>query len=67
MARTKMQKQRMQITMILPLKHDTRYAQHFAEVYSEPFQASEMELSVKRVNGLKPLKTVIAKRSTLGA
>ena len=27
-----------------PLKHDTRYAQHFAEAYSELCQASEMEL-----------------------
>ena len=49
-----------------PLKHDTRYAQHFAEVYSEPCQVSEVELFVKTVNALKPLKTVIAKRSTLG-
>ena len=27
--------------MKLPLKHDTCYAQHFAEVYSEPCRASE--------------------------
>ena len=30
--------------MKLPLKHYTRYAQHFAEVYSMPCQASEVEL-----------------------
>ena len=30
-----MQIQRMQMKMKLPLKHDTRYAQHFAKVYSE--------------------------------
>ena len=30
--------------MKLPLKHDTRYVQHFAEVYSEPCRASEVEL-----------------------
>ena len=58
--------QRMQMRMKLPLKHDTCYAQQFAEVYSEPCQASEIELFAKTVNGLKPLKTIIAKRSTLG-
>ena len=47
MARTKMQMQRMQMRMKLPLEHDTRYAQYFAEVYSEPSQASEMELFAK--------------------
>ena len=31
-----MQMQRMQIGMKLPLKHETRHAQHFAEVTSEP-------------------------------
>ena len=61
MVRTKMQMLRMQMRMKIPLKHDTRYVQHFAEVYSEPCQESEMELS-----DLKPLKTVIAKRSTWG-
>ena len=30
--------------MKLPLKHDTCYAQHFAEVYSEHCRASEVEL-----------------------
>ena len=30
--------------MKLPLKHNSRYAQHFAEVYSEPYRASEVEL-----------------------
>ena len=35
--------QRMQIRMKLPLKHDTRYAQHSAEVYSEPRRASEVK------------------------
>ena len=52
--------------MKLPLKHDTRYTQHFAEVYSKPCQASEMELFEKTVNDLKTLKTVIANRFTLG-
>ena len=52
--------------MKLPLKHDTRYAQHFAEVYSEPCRASGMELFAKTVNDLKTLETVIAKMSTLG-
>ena len=60
-----MQMQRMQLRMKLPLKHDTRYAQHFAEVYSEPCQTSEVELFMKTVNDLKPLKTAIAERSTL--
>ena len=50
--------------MKLPLKHDIRYA-HFAKMNSECCQASEMELLVKTVNDLKPLKAVIAKRSTL--
>ena len=66
MARTKMQMQRMQMRMKLPLKHDTRYAQHFAEVYSEPCRASEVEPFAKTVNDLKPLKTAITERSTLG-
>ena len=52
--------------MKLPLKHDTPYAQHFAKVYSEPCQVSEIELFAKTVNALKPLKTVIAERYTLG-
>ena len=25
----------------IPLKHDTRYAQHFTEAYSEPCQTSD--------------------------
>ena len=61
-----MQMQCMQMRMKLPLKHDTRYAQHFAKVYPEPCQVHEVELFAKTVNALKPLKTVIAKRSTLG-
>ena len=60
-----MQMQRMQIRMKLPFKHYARYAQHFAEAYSEPCQASEMEFLEKRVNDFKTLKTVITKRSTL--
>ena len=52
--------------MKFPFKHDTRYAKHFAKVYSEPCQMSEMELFAKTVNVLKPLKNVIAERSTLG-
>ena len=64
MVGTKMQMQHMQMRMKLPLKHDTRYAQYFAEVYSEPCQPSEMKFFAKTVNDLKPLKT--AKRSTLG-
>ena len=36
--------------MKLPLKHDARYT-HFAEVYSGPCQASEIELFAKTVNG----------------
>ena len=58
--------QRMQMRMKLPLKHDTRYAKHFAEVYSEPCQTSGMELFAKTVNDLKPIKTVIAKKVHLG-
>ena len=38
--------------MRLSLKHDTCYAQHFAEVYSGPCEASEMELFSKTVNEL---------------
>ena len=34
MARTKTQMQRMQMRMKLPLKHDIRYAQHFAKMNS---------------------------------
>ena len=64
MARTKTRTQHMQMRMKLPLKHDIRYA-HFAKMNSEHCQASEMELLVKTVNDLKPLKVVIAKRSTL--
>ena len=52
--------------MNLLLKHDTLYAQHFAEVYSEPCRASGVEFFPKTVNDLKPLKTAIAKKSTLG-
>ena len=66
MTSTKIQIQSMQIRMKLPLKHDTRYAQHFAKMNSERYQASEVKLFVKTVNDLKPLKAVIAKRSTLG-
>ena len=57
--------QSMQMRMKLPLKHDIRYAQHFAKMNSEHCQASEVELFVKTVNDLKLLKAVIAKRSTL--
>ena len=56
----------MQMRMKVPFKHDTRYAQHFAEMNSERCQASEVELIVKTVNDLKPFKAIIAKRSTLG-
>ena len=52
-----------QIRMKIPLKHDTRYAQHFTEAYSEPWQPSEMELFVKTTNDIKSLKIVIAKKS----
>ena len=52
--------------MKLPLKHDTRYVQHFAEVYLETCRASEMELFAKTINDFKPLKTAIAERFTLG-
>ena len=52
MARTKMQMLHMQMIMKIPLKNDTCYAQHFTEVYSEPFQASEMKIFVKTVNDL---------------
>ena len=66
MLRTKIQMQRMEMRMKLPLKNDTRYVQYFTEVYSEPCQTSEMELFAKAVNDLKALKTVIRKSSTLG-
>ena len=66
MTSTKIQIQSMQIRMKLPLKHDIRYAQHFAKMNSERYQASEVKLFVKTVNDLKLLKAVIAKRSTLG-
>ena len=66
MTRANIQMQRVQMRMKLPLKHGTRYVQHFAEAYSELCQASEMKLFVKTVNDLKPLKAVVAKRSTLG-
>ena len=52
--------QRMQMRMKRPLKHVIRYAQH------QRCQTSEVEPFVKTVNDLKPLKAVIAKRSTLG-
>ena len=39
--------QRMQIRIKLPLKHDIRYAQHFAKMNSERSQASEVELFLK--------------------
>ena len=58
--------QRMQMRMKLPFKHDIRYAQHFPKMNSERCQASEVELYVKTVNDLKPLKAVIANRSALG-
>ena len=66
MARTKIQMQRMRMRMKLPLKHDIHYARHFAKMNSGHCQASEVELFVKTVNDLKPLKAVIAKRFTLG-
>ena len=66
MASSKMQMQRMQMRIKLSVKHDTHYAQHFSKVNSEPCQASEVELFAKTVNDLKPLKTVIARRFTLG-
>ena len=66
MARYKIQIQGMRMRMKLPLKHDIRYAQHFAKMNSERCQASEVELFVKTVNDVKPLKAVIAKRFTLG-
>ena len=50
----------------LSLKHDIRYAKHVAKMNSERCPASEVELFVKTVNDLKPLKAVITKRSTLG-
>ena len=50
----------------LPLKQDTRYAQHFAKVNSGSCQGSEVELFAKKVNDLKQFKAVISKRSTLG-
>ena len=56
----------MQMRIKFALKHHTRHAQYFAKVYSEPYQASEMEPFAKSVNDLKPLKFVIAKSSTLG-
>ena len=66
MARYKIQIQGMRMRMKLPLKHDIRYAQHFAKMNSERCQASEVELFVKTVNDLTRLKAAIAKRSTLG-
>ena len=39
-ARTKIQMKRLQMRMKFPLKYDTRYAQQFAKVNSEPWQAS---------------------------
>ena len=61
-----MQMHCMQMRMKLPLKHDTHCVQHFAEVYPEPCQASEMELFAKAVNDIKLLKTAITKRFTSG-
>lgn len=61
-----MQMQRIQMRVRLSLKNITRYTQRLAEAYSEPCQVSEMELYAKTVNDLKPLKTVIAKRSSFG-
>ena len=55
--------QRIQMRMKLLLKHDIRCAQHFAKMNSEWCQTSEVELFVKTVNDLKPLKAVIAKSS----
>ena len=66
MARTKMPMQRMEMRMKLALKHNIHYAQHFAKMNSEHCQASEVELFLKIVNDLKPLKAVIAKSSTSG-
>ena len=63
MARTKIQMQRRQ--MRIKFRHHICYAQHFAQMNSERRQASEVELFVKKKH-LKPLKAVIAKRSTLG-
>ena len=45
--------QRMQMRMKHPFKHDTRYAQYFANI-------------VQTLNDLKPLKAVITKRATSG-
>ena len=53
--------QRMQMRMKLSLKHDIRYAQHFAKINSERCQVSQVELY-----DFNPLKVVIAKRSSLG-
>ena len=55
MARTSMQVQCMQMRMTLPLKYVTCYAEHFVEAYSEPCQASQMEIFKKAVNDLNPL------------
>ena len=66
MARTKIQMQHMRMRMKLPLKHDIHYAQHFGKMNSGYCQASDVELFVKIVNDLKPLRAVIAKSSTLG-
>ena len=48
--------------MKLPLKHDIRHVQHFAKMNSECCQAYEVEIFVKRVNDLKSLQAVIAKK-----
>ena len=56
----------MQMRIKLPLKHDIRYAQHFAKMNSECCQASEVELFLKTVKDLKLLKAAITKRSPLG-
>ena len=65
MAGTKMQIQRMKMRMKLPLKNETRYGQHFAKVNSEPCQAF-WGAAFWENSDLKPLKTVIVNKSTLG-
>ena len=52
-----------QMRMKLPLKHDNRYAQHFAKMNSECCHAYECSFLWKQ---LKTSKAVIPKRSTLG-
>ena len=50
----------------LSLKHDICYAKHFAKMNSERCQAPVVELFVKTVNELNPIKVVVAKMSTFG-